>query len=840
MAGINVVVVTVETGSAQVLPAADALALVIGDPQTYRLEPPFGTGAFTSEGLLRAFQLGTSDPTATYSDLIDALRLVTANDVPLTPIAHLAALNAQAAFAEIVAGDVDRDADIVTALANAAAASVTANAAGVTAAAGLALASAAIASSALETDVTLASNSNARVPATAAVRAYVGAALTAIGSLNPLGVIDASANPNYPAANKGDLYFISVTGLVGGGTGAAVGAGDYIVCFVNGSAAGNQATVGANWGVVHFATAIAILSVANIFSAAQTITVGAAGTAFTVKSTNASSSPGPDLVIFRDSASPAAADAIGQLPFWGRRSDGNTAIYAAAAARILVETATVESGAFDILTSVAGAYARRFSVGAGLTSQGVTGGDKGVGTANIGTLYESNVRVMTPATAMTPTDAAIAATMQDLWGMDRLDLNTQGANADTDITTAWNAAMAKAATRTKSCLMIGHGVFNQPNNTPLLWPYTADNFVICGHGAQATSINFTTRVNGNLIEIGADHALDPVTLAHVNELTEVRLEHLAVNAPAAHASGAMLAVENTRFFYPRHLRLTGGWKVMSFGAAATIGNSCRDIYAHALRMQNSSASNSGGVANPTPFIHLASGTTFELTGESRAGGAGSTAVNFSKYCFLMDGTGFNWDSVLIEGLFGENIAQWARSVGKGMGGFSWLGNNVDSGDGTIPMFYAAPTTGNQVKDWIIANAKIGGTASDVVSLSDVNGGSVLGCVLSHCIPTDVDGHVHISTPAGIEGVVIEGNVFRNCGQIGTSLISAGFRSGSIMNNHTILQAGKSPFTVMVNWVAPSASADRFGPTATTNAYTRAFNSAKGGTGANSGLFTGTP
>lgn len=68
-------------------------------------------------------------------------------------------------------------------------------------------------------------------------------------AMNFQGVIDASGNPNYPAATKGDVYKISVAGKIGGASGAVVEVGDTIYCVVT-SAAGNQATVGANWDIV--------------------------------------------------------------------------------------------------------------------------------------------------------------------------------------------------------------------------------------------------------------------------------------------------------------------------------------------------------------------------------------------------------------------------------------------------------------------------------------------------------------------------------------------------------------------------------------------------------------
>jgi len=40
------------------------------------------------------------------------------------------------------------------------------------------------------------------------------------------GIIDCSGNPNYPAANAGHVYKISVAGKIGGASGAVVEAGD--------------------------------------------------------------------------------------------------------------------------------------------------------------------------------------------------------------------------------------------------------------------------------------------------------------------------------------------------------------------------------------------------------------------------------------------------------------------------------------------------------------------------------------------------------------------------------------------------------------------------------------
>lgn len=64
------------------------------------------------------------------------------------------------------------------------------------------------------------------------------------------GVTDCSANPNYPAGDAGDFYKVSVDGKIGGASGISVKAGDSFYCITDGTASGNQATVGANWVIV--------------------------------------------------------------------------------------------------------------------------------------------------------------------------------------------------------------------------------------------------------------------------------------------------------------------------------------------------------------------------------------------------------------------------------------------------------------------------------------------------------------------------------------------------------------------------------------------------------------
>lgn len=102
----------------------------------------------------------------------------------------------------------------------------------------------------LDPDGTLAANSDLKVATQKAVKTYADARIAANDALVYKGAIDASANPNYPAADAGHAYKISVAGKIGGASGINVEVGDLILCILDGSASGNQATVGANWDVI--------------------------------------------------------------------------------------------------------------------------------------------------------------------------------------------------------------------------------------------------------------------------------------------------------------------------------------------------------------------------------------------------------------------------------------------------------------------------------------------------------------------------------------------------------------------------------------------------------------
>lgn len=89
-----------------------------------------------------------------------------------------------------------------------------------------------------------------QIASTAYVISEIAARLAAADAMAYKGATDCSANPNYPAANAGDTYRVSVAGKIGGASGVNVEAGDMFICHVDSSASGNQATVGTNWDIL--------------------------------------------------------------------------------------------------------------------------------------------------------------------------------------------------------------------------------------------------------------------------------------------------------------------------------------------------------------------------------------------------------------------------------------------------------------------------------------------------------------------------------------------------------------------------------------------------------------
>lgn len=115
------------------------------------------------------------------------------------------------------------------------------------------------------------------VAADIANKGYVDGLLAANDAMVYKGAIDASVNPNYPAASAGETYKISVTGKIGGASGVNVQVGDMIICLVDSSASGTQATVGNNWNIIQANIDGAVIGPASATADAIALFDGASG-----------------------------------------------------------------------------------------------------------------------------------------------------------------------------------------------------------------------------------------------------------------------------------------------------------------------------------------------------------------------------------------------------------------------------------------------------------------------------------------------------------------------------------------------------------------------------------
>jgi hypothetical protein len=136
------------------------------------------------------------------------------------------------------------------------------------------------------------------------------------------------------------------------------------------------------------ALAVAGLADANTFTVLNTFDGG-----IKVRSTDAGAGAGPDIIIDRDSASPAASDLIGRILFRGNDVSLGNDDYISIIGRINDPTSGSEDGRLLFNTLVAGSDATRLNLAAGLWTQNATDGDKGVDTINASGLYRDGVLV---------------------------------------------------------------------------------------------------------------------------------------------------------------------------------------------------------------------------------------------------------------------------------------------------------------------------------------------------------------------------------------------------------------------------------------------------------------
>jgi hypothetical protein len=100
------------------------------------------------------------------------------------------------------------------------------------------------------------------------------------------------------------------------------------------------------------------VSVANLTAGRSFDALG-----MTLTSTDAAAAAAPLLELYRDSASPAASDTIGEIEFNGKDSAGNKQQYALIHGSILSPTSTTEQGQIHFETATAGALTEKMIIG---------------------------------------------------------------------------------------------------------------------------------------------------------------------------------------------------------------------------------------------------------------------------------------------------------------------------------------------------------------------------------------------------------------------------------------------------------------------------------------------
>jgi hypothetical protein len=100
------------------------------------------------------------------------------------------------------------------------------------------------------------------------------------------------------------------------------------------------------------------VSVANLTAGRSFDALG-----MTLTSTDAGATAAPLLELYRDSASPAASDTLGEIKFNGEDSAGNKQAYGLIHASILSPTSTAEQGQIHFETATAGALTEKMIIG---------------------------------------------------------------------------------------------------------------------------------------------------------------------------------------------------------------------------------------------------------------------------------------------------------------------------------------------------------------------------------------------------------------------------------------------------------------------------------------------
>jgi hypothetical protein len=169
-----------------------------------------------------------------------------------------------------------------------------------------------------------------------------------------------TASPTVPVDIVGDVKMSAALTVTGVLTGTSLdisgdidvdGTTNLDVVDIDGAV--NMATTALVTGVLT-TTAATVFNGGFASNAASTITSTANGTLLTLQSSEASASSGPDIALFRDSASPADDDALSNIFWQGKNSVGSTKDYMKVRSYILDVTDGTEDFGMDIQVMTGG------------------------------------------------------------------------------------------------------------------------------------------------------------------------------------------------------------------------------------------------------------------------------------------------------------------------------------------------------------------------------------------------------------------------------------------------------------------------------------------------------
>lgn len=154
---------------------------------------------------------------------------------------------------------------------------------------------------------------------------------------------------------------------------------------------------------------------ASTYNGTAWITSGLGAANFGLYSADAGSGVGPTHELYRNSATPAAADSTGSIS-WAFKDSGGTKTTGATITGVIQDpTDTSEDYSMVISAMTAGTLAREMEIGDGIEVGSPTGNNKGAGTLNAVTLYENGARATRPllATVTAAGDPAVNFTDTD-------------------------------------------------------------------------------------------------------------------------------------------------------------------------------------------------------------------------------------------------------------------------------------------------------------------------------------------------------------------------------------------------------------------------------------------